>query len=171
MHGNFSRENREVPSTPDTQLCAGRLEKDMIQKSNMHVDGKSDGRAVPTKCLNKSGNPLTEGMEGRRPAEENTEQTTASQTQSWGDALSGLRGVREAAKRDKRLQFTALLHHVSVLLLESSFYALKRDAAPGVDGVHVAGIRDGPERTTEGLTQPRASRNVSSATFEESLHS
>jgi len=135
MHGNFSRENREVPSTPDTQLCAGRLEKDMIQKSNMHVDGKSDGREVPTKCLNKSGNPLTEGMEGRRLAEENTEQTTASQTQSWGDALSGLRGVREAAKRDKRLQFTALLHHVSVLLLESSFYALKRDAAPGVDGV------------------------------------
>jgi hypothetical protein len=44
MHGNFSRENREVPSTPDTQLCAGRLEKYMIQKSNMHVDGKSDGR-------------------------------------------------------------------------------------------------------------------------------
>jgi RNA-directed DNA polymerase len=117
------------------QLWAGRLEKDMIQKSNMHVDGKSDGRAVPTKCLNKSGNPLAEGMEGRRPAEENTEQTTASQTQSWGDALSGLRGVREAAKRDKRLRFTALLHHVSVLLLESSFYALKRDAAPGVDGV------------------------------------
>ena len=76
MHGNFTRENREVPSTPDTQLCAGRLEKDMIQKSNMYVDGKSDGRAVPTKCLNKSGNPLTEGMEGRRPAEENTERTT-----------------------------------------------------------------------------------------------
>ncbi len=118
----------------------------MIQKSNMHVDGKSDGRAVPTKCPNKSGNPLAEGMEGSRSAEENTEQTTASQTQSWGDALSGLRGVREAAKRDKRLQFTALLHHVSVLLLESSFYALKRDAAPGVDGVtwteYETGLRD-----------------------------
>jgi hypothetical protein len=55
------------------------LEKDMIQKSNMHVDGKSDGRAVPTKCPNKSGNPLAEGMEGSRLAEENTEQTTTSQ--------------------------------------------------------------------------------------------
>src|SRR5437016_12546348 len=97
----------------------------MIQKSNMHVDGKSDGRAVPTKCPNKSGNPLAEGAEGSRPTKENTEQTTASQTQSWGDAMRGLRGVREAAKRDKRLQFTALLHHVSVALLESSFYALK----------------------------------------------
>jgi RNA-directed DNA polymerase len=95
---------------PDTQVCAGRLEKDVIQKSNMHVDGKSDGRAVPTKCPNKSGNSLAEGTEGRRPAMENTEQPTASQTQSWGDALSGLRGAREAAKRDKRLRFTALLH-------------------------------------------------------------
>src|ERR1700692_2644546 len=100
----------------------------MNQKSNMHGDGKRDGLVLPTKCSNKSGNPLAEGMEGRRPAKENTEQTTASQTQSWGDALSGLRGVREAAKRDKRLQFTALLHHVSVLLLASSFYALMHAA-------------------------------------------
>ena len=54
----------------------------MIQKSNMHVDGKSDGRAVPTKCPNKSGNPLAEGAEGSRAAKENTEQTTTSQTQT-----------------------------------------------------------------------------------------
>ena len=107
----------------------------MIQKSNMHVAGKSDGRVLPTKCPNKCGNPQAEGMEGSRSAEENTEQTTTSQTQSWNDVLSGLCGVREAARRDKRLKFTALLHHVSVPLLEHSFYALKRDAAPGVDGV------------------------------------
>ena len=43
--------------------------------------------------------------------------------------------MREAAKKDKRLQFTALLHHVSVPLLLDSFYALKRGAAPGVDGL------------------------------------
>jgi len=135
MHENFTRENREIPSAPDTKVRAGRLEKDVIQKSNMHADGKSDGRVLPTKCPNKSGNPQAEGIEGRRPAKENTEQTTTSQTQSWNDALRGLRGVREAAKRDKRLKFTALLHHVSVPLLENSFYALKRDAAPGIDGV------------------------------------
>jgi hypothetical protein len=35
----------------------------MNQKSNMHVDGESDGRTVPTKCSNKSGKPLAEGME------------------------------------------------------------------------------------------------------------
>src|SRR5215472_10541340 len=66
---------------------------------------------------------------------ENTGQTTASQMQSWGNAMDGLRRVREAAKRDKRLRFTALLHHVSVALLMNSFYALKRGAAPGVDGL------------------------------------
>jgi retron-type reverse transcriptase len=74
-------------------------------------------------------------MEGRRPTEENTGQAAASQIQSWENALDGLRRVREAAKRDKRLRFTTLLHHVSVALLVNSFYALKREAAPGVDGL------------------------------------
>jgi len=89
MHENFTRENREVPSAPDTKLRAGRLEKDVIHKPNMNADGKSDGRVLPTKCSNKSGNPQAEGMDGRRPTKENTEQTTTSQTQSWNDALSG----------------------------------------------------------------------------------
>jgi RNA-directed DNA polymerase len=129
------RENRETPSTPDTTLWAGRLEKVVNQKSNMHVGGESDSCAVPAKCLNKDGKPLAEGMEGRRLTKENSEQATASKTQSWINASNDLLGVRKAARRDKRLQFTALLHHVSAPLLLDSFYALKRDAAPGVDGV------------------------------------
>ncbi len=107
----------------------------MNHKSNMNVGGESHGRVVPAKCPNKDGKPSAEGAEGRRPTKENTEQTTASQTQSWGDALSGLGRVREAAGKDKRLRFTALLHHVTVPLLLDSFYALKREAAPGVDGM------------------------------------
>src|SRR5262244_3485600 len=75
-------------------MRAGRLEKVMNHKSNMNVGGESHGRVVPAKCLNKDGKPSVEGAEGRRPTKENTEQTTASQTQSWGDALSGLRRVR-----------------------------------------------------------------------------
>src|SRR6516165_5295496 len=107
----------------------------MSHKSNMNVGGESHGRVVPAKCLNKDGKPSAEGAEGRRPTKENTEQTTASQTQSWGDALSGLGRVREAAGKDKRLRFTALLHHVTVPLLLDGFYALKREAAAGVDGM------------------------------------
>jgi len=107
----------------------------MNQKSSMNVGGESDGREVPAKSLNKDGRSSAEGSEGRRPTKENIEQTTTSRTQSWGEVLSGLRDVRERARSDKRLQFTALLHHVSIPLLEGSFYALKREAAPGVDGM------------------------------------
>ncbi len=93
----------------------------MNRKSNMNIGGESDGRVVPAKHPNKGGKPSAEGAEGRRPIKENTEQTTAFQTQSWGNALSALHRVREAARRDKRLQFTALLHHVTVPLLLDSF--------------------------------------------------
>jgi len=48
---------------------------------------------------------------------------------------SGLDRVREVARRDKDARFTALLHHVTPGLLLRSFNGLKRDAAPGVDGV------------------------------------
>lgn len=47
----------------------------------------------------------------------------------------GLEGVRRAARRDKRLRFTALLHHITPSLLVDSFDALQRNAAAGVDGV------------------------------------
>jgi RNA-directed DNA polymerase len=107
----------------------------MSRESDANVGGESDGRVLPAKCPNKAGRPAAEGTEERRPTKENTGQTTASQIQSWGNALDGLRRVREAAKRDKRVRFTALLHHVSVALLSNSFYVLKREAAPGVDGL------------------------------------
>jgi RNA-directed DNA polymerase len=47
----------------------------------------------------------------------------------------GLWRVREAAKRNKKIRFSALLHHVTTSFLRDCFYALKRQAAPGVDGV------------------------------------
>ena len=101
-----------------------------------NVGRESDGRVLPTKCPNKGGSSTpAESMEGRRPTKENTGQTAASQIQSWENGLAGLHRVREAAKREKRLRFTALLHHVSEALLSDSFYALKREAAPGVDGL------------------------------------
>ena len=47
----------------------------------------------------------------------------------------GLGGVRQVAREKKQERFTALLHHLTVDLLRQSYYALKRNAAPGVDGV------------------------------------
>ena len=56
-------------------------------------------------------------------------------TQSGVRVSQGLQGVRQKARKDKRERFTALLHHVTVELLQQSFSALKREAAPGVDGM------------------------------------
>lgn len=107
----------------------------MSRKTSKHVDGESDGRVLPTKCPNKGGEPPAEGMEGRRPAKENIEQATAPRTQSRISESSGLLGVRKVARKDKRTRFTALLHHVTIHLLRDSFHALRREAAPGEDGV------------------------------------
>jgi RNA-directed DNA polymerase len=135
MHGNSTRENRETPSTPAGEDAAGRLEKALSQKSNMYVDGESDGRIVPAKRPNKGEQAPAEGVEGRRPTKENIGQATPPRTQSRTSEWSGLLGVREVARREKRTRFTALLHHVTTELLWDSYYAVKREAAPGVDGV------------------------------------
>ena len=135
MYGNSTRENRETPSVPVAAVAAGRLEKAMSQKFSMHAGGESDGCVLPSKCPNKGGQPPAEGMEERQPTKENIGQATAPRTQSRIGELSDLFGVRKAARKDKRTRFTALLHHVTAGLLRDSYYALKRDAVPGVDGV------------------------------------
>ena len=102
----------------------------------MHAGGKSDGCVVPKKPPNKDGHdPSAEAVEGRRPTKGNTLPSAAPRTQSRTSASIGLQRVREVARRDRRARFTALLHHVTIDLLRESFYALKRDAAPGVDGL------------------------------------
>ena len=49
--------------------------------------------------------------------------------------MSPLMRVREAAKKEKSLQFTSLMHHLTPELLKASFYQLKRGAAKGIDGI------------------------------------
>jgi len=84
---------------------------------------------------NKEEQPSAEMGEGRAWAKENIVQVHTSPTQSGKRVSQGLGGVRQAAKARKQERFTALLHHVSLNRLRDSFYALKRNAAPGVDGV------------------------------------
>jgi group II intron reverse transcriptase/maturase len=74
-------------------------------------------------------------MEGKGLAEGNTHQQNAPRTPSWIGAPSALERVRQAARRDRRSRFTALLHHVyQPEMLRQAYLGLKRDAAPGVDG-------------------------------------
>ena len=106
----------------------------MSGKSLMHGRGESYHGIVPTKQPNKGGEPPAEVGEGRPWTKENTLQPNPCRTPSRESGPSGLARVREAAK-DGKLKFTALLHHVSIDLLRESYYSLKKQAAPGVDGV------------------------------------
>jgi RNA-directed DNA polymerase len=98
--------------------------------------GQSDRPVIPTKSPNNAGGSAAEGMEGRGLAKGNPSQQNAPRTPSREDgALSALERVRRAAERDKQVRFTALLHHVYAIdHLRAAYYALKRDAAPGIDG-------------------------------------
>jgi hypothetical protein len=74
-------------------------------------------------------------MEGRGLAKGNLRQQNASWTLSREDASSALERVRQAARKDKQLRFTALLHHIyNPETLRTAYYNLKKEAAPGVDG-------------------------------------
>jgi len=110
----------------------------------MNGHGKSDRPEVPAKSPNKAGSwasqdvqgfPAAEGMEGRGLAKGNPSRQNAPRTPSRNSAPSALERIRQAARRDKKMRFTALLHHVYNLdTLREAYFALKRDAAPGVDG-------------------------------------
>lgn len=101
----------------------------------MNGPGKSDRPVVPEKSPNKAGQPAAEGMEGRGLAEGNPRQQNAPRAQHREGAPSALERVRQAATRDRKLQFTTLLHHVyNPDALRAAHSALKRDASPGVDG-------------------------------------
>src|SRR5262249_7422421 len=91
---------------------------------NMHVGGEADGCVTASQLPDNSGQPLAEGMEGRQPTKENIGQATSRRTQSRISELSDLHGVRRAARKDKQMRFTALLHHVTIDLLRDSYYAL-----------------------------------------------
>lgn len=134
MCGNSLHGNREIPEVPTPRHCVGRSEKAECHTSDMNASGKSDGCVVPKKPSNK-GATSAEMVEGRQPTERNTLQMAALRTQSRVGVPTGLQGVREAARKRPHVRFSALLHHVTVDLLRESFYALKRQAAPGVDGI------------------------------------
>ena len=101
----------------------------------MHGSEKSDSAVRAMKPANKAGQPAAERVEQRAGTKGNTSQPRTRRTQSRASVSPGLEHVRHAARQRKKEKFTALLHHVTVDSLRDAFLALKRHAAPGVDGV------------------------------------
>ncbi|MDB4962377.1 MAG: RNA-directed polymerase [Myxococcales bacterium] len=101
----------------------------------MNGRGKSDRSVVPRKPSNEAGQPDEERVEGRELAKGNSTEGNAFRTQGRGDARTALERVRRAARKDGKLKFTALFHHVyNIDRLRDAYLALKRDASAGVDG-------------------------------------
>jgi RNA-directed DNA polymerase len=130
-------ENRESSALAASE--AVRPEKALSRTSGAHGAEQSDCVVVPMNRPNNEGpqvsGPTAEVGEGRTRAKENTGQDHTAPTPGGKRVSQGLAGVRRAARDKKNERFTALLHHLTPDLLRESFYVLKRDAAPGVDGV------------------------------------
>src|SRR5499427_7979657 len=101
----------------------------------MHGHGKSDPVVVAEKPANNAELSAAESAEPRPGTKGNADQQSTRQAQDWESVSQALARIRQAAKLRKKERFTSLLHHVSVDLLRLSFFALKKDAAPGVDGL------------------------------------
>ena len=76
-----------------------------------------------------------EGVEGRGLTKGNLPERNASRTQSRSGAPSAIERIRQAARGNSKQRFTALLHHVyDVERLRAANKAIRRGAAPGIDG-------------------------------------
>lgn len=175
MRGNSRRENREIRSVSAglggrSTLAAERSSNVTGGTGDMNADRKSDESVVPATSANKdAAEASAESIEERDSAKRNAEQSALRRTPGRNQRKSrGLHGVREAARGDSALKFTALLHHVNEECLTEGFFNLKKTAAVGVDGVtwheyerdlevNIAGRHD---RIHRGAYRARPSRRI-----------
>jgi RNA-directed DNA polymerase len=136
----------------------------------MHEHGESDSSVVPAKPPNKALAAATaaEVVEERELAEGNTDSTTRPGRSAGEGVSNGLDRVRETARQDKDVRFTALLHHVNLSRLWAAYVAINPKAATGVDQVTWdaygqdlrANLEDLLARVHSGAYRARPSRRV-----------
>ena len=117
----------------------------------MHGRGKSDSVIVAMKPANKAEPSAAESGEPRAGTKGNASQQSTRRTQSRENVSQALDRIRQVARQRKKERFTALFHHISVDLLRTAFFALKRDAAAGVDGLKWQDYEADLERNLEDL--------------------
>ena len=101
----------------------------------MHGREKSDSAIVAVKSANKVGRPAAEPMEPRAEAKGNASQQRTRRAQDRESVSQALDRIRNAARQRKQERFTSLFHHLSQETLRTAFFALRREAALGVDGL------------------------------------
>lgn len=147
---------------------SGRTGKAMSPKPGMHGVEKSDGLVVPKKPPNKASIEAAEVVEGRSSTKRNVDEQNTHRTQRRISVHNALDRVRQAARKDRKARFTALMHHITVEALHRAYGALKPKAAAGVDGVtwaqygeQIEGkLRDLHARVHKGAYRAKPSRRV-----------
>jgi len=127
---------------------------------------KSDSAIVAVNPTNNIGQPVAELGEPRAGTKGNANEQSTRRAQDRESVSQALERVRNAARQRKKERFTALYHHLTPELLRVSFFALKRGAAPGADGVKWQdyeadldnNIRDLHERVHRGTYRAQPSR-------------
>jgi len=105
---------------------------------------KSDSLIVPGKPLNKALGQAAERVEGRRLAKGNLLERDTLRTQGRVDVPHALERVRQAAQRDRKLQFTAILHHVyAIEQLRGGLFCIESRGGPLCRWRDMAGVWEG----------------------------
>jgi group II intron reverse transcriptase/maturase len=109
----------------------------------MNGHEKSDPAIVATKPANKADRTAPQGcaaqpeaaepVERRAGTKGNADPQSTRRTQSRESVSQALERIRKVARERKQEKFTTLFHHITIELLEDSFFELQENAAPGVD--------------------------------------
>jgi RNA-directed DNA polymerase len=135
----------------------------------MYRREKSNNAVVPAKPPNKTGQLAAEMMKKRALTKGSSRESNTLRTQCRDSVQSALERVRQAARKDRKQRFTALLHHVyDVERLRKAYLALERNAAAGVDGetwqhygqVLAENLQDLSERLRRGAYRAKPVRRV-----------
>ena len=117
----------------------------------MYGHEKSDPAIVAVKPTNNARQLASELVERRAGAEGNVSQQSTRRAQDRESVSQALERVRQVARQRRKERFTALFHHLSIPMLRAAFFALKRDAAPGVDGLRWQDYETDLDRRIEDL--------------------
>ena len=101
----------------------------------MHEPEKSDSAVVAAKPTNKAEQSAAEPAEPRAGTKGNAGQQSTRRAQDRGSVSQALERVRQAARQRKKEKFTVAPPPSRSRHAANGVFALKRDAAPGVDGL------------------------------------
>jgi retron-type reverse transcriptase len=134
MNGHGKSHSPDVPAKPPNKDGLDRSGSDGKPQTGTKGETLDTAKGEP-KVTREGRAPTAEGVEGRGLAKGNLPQQNMPRTQDRVGMPSALGRIGEVARRDKKVRFTTLMHHVyDPDTLRGAYFGLKRDAAPGVDG-------------------------------------